>query len=327
MAWLTGMSLALSLAAAGLPADETDVLVRCGDAAVRRFDLERVVERLGLAGAADDPQRQRAEAAILEQLVDERILRAELERLGILATGPEIEASVTRLKEQVTARGLVFENFLAATGRTPRDLDAQVALEIALDKFVRPQLTAAALAETFDRNRRELDGTLLRVSHILLRPEAGGPDDATKGLLDRAAVIRQQIVQGRLSFADAARFHSAGPSRRQGGDLGWIGREGPMLEGFASRAYTLSKGVVSAPFASPQGVHIVTVTAVQPGRLEIDAVRPKLEKILAQKLVRGLVAAGRQRVPVRFSPGVPHFDPSTADRPIDERPVIVAAGG
>lgn len=324
MAWLGGIALALS--AGGLAADETDVLARCGDAVVRRYDLERVVERLGIAGTADDPQRQRAEAAILEQLVDERILRAELDRLGIRATGPEIEASITRLKEQVTARGLVFENFLAATGRTARDLDAQVALEIALDKFVRPQVTAAALAETFARNRRELDGTLLRVSHILLRPEAGGPDDAAPGLLDRAAVIRQQIIQGRLSFAEAARLHSAGPSRRQGGDLGWIGRDGPMHEGFASRAYALSKGVVSAPFASSQGVHIVTVTAMQPGRLEIDAVRPKLEKILSQQLVRGLVAAGRQRVPVRFSPGVPHFDPSTADRPIDDRRVIVAAG-
>ena len=314
----------LGLVATLAAAQESDVIARCGSAVVRRVDLEKVVGRLGLAATADEPQRQRAEAAILEQLVDERILRIELDRLGIRATGPEIEAAVARLREQVASRGLAFDDFLAAGGRTPGDLDAQVALEIALEKFVRPQITAAAIAETFEKNRRELDGTRLRVSHIVLRPEAGG-SDAAAGLLERAAAIRQQVVQGRLSFAEAARLHSAGPSRREGGDLGWIGRDGPMAEGFSRRAYGLSKGSVSPPFSSPQGMHIVAVTAVEPGRIGIDAVRPRLEKILAQDLVRGLVVAGRSRTPVSFAAGVPHFEPATADQPLDQRPLIVGA--
>ena len=321
---LAGVSL--SLASTLAFAEDTDVIARCGSAVVRRVDLEKVVRRLGLAATADEPQRQRAEAAILEQLVDERILRTELDRLGIRATAAEIEAAVAQLREQVAARGLAFEDFLAASGRTPGDLDAQVALEIALEKFVRPKITAAAIAETFERNRREFDGTRLRVSHIVLRPEAGGSDDVAAGLLERAAAIRQQVVQGRLSFAEAARLHSAGPSRREGGDLGWIGREGPMAEGFSRRAYGLSKGSVSPPFSSPQGVHIVTVTAVETGRIGIDAVRPRLEKLLAQDLVRGLVVAGRSRSPVSFAAGVPHFDPATADQPLDQRPLIVGAG-
>ena len=321
---LAGVSLALASTLAF--AQETDVIARCGSAVVRRVDLDKVVRRLGLVATADEPQRQRAEAAILEQLVDERILRTELDRLGIRATAAEIEAAVARLREQVAARGLAFEDVLAASGRTPGDLDAQVALEIALEKFVRPKITAAAIAETFERNRREFDGTRLRVSHIVLRPEAGGSDDVAAGLLERAAAIRQQVVQGRLSFAEAARLHSAGPSRREGGDLGWIGREGPMAEGFSRRAYGLSKGSVSPPFSSPQGVHIVTVTAVETGRIGIDAVRPRLEKILAQDLVRGLVVAGRSRSPVSFAVGVPHFDPATADQPLDQRPLIVSTG-
>ncbi len=324
MPLLVGLSLALAATLAA--AQETDVIARCGSAVVRRVDLDNVVRRLGLAVTADEPQRQRAEAAVLDQLVDERILRAELDRLGIRVTGSEVEAAVARLREQVASRGLGFEEFLAASGRTPGDLDAQVALEIALEKFVRPRITAEALAETFEKNRRQLDGTRLRVSHIVLRPEAGGGDDAGAGLLDRATAIRQQIVQGRLSFAEAARLHSAGPSRREGGDLGWIGRDGPMAEGFSGRAYGLSKGSVSPPFSSAQGMHIVTVTAVEPGRIGIDAVRPRLEKILAQDLVRGLVVAGRSRSPVSFAAGVPHFDPATADEPPDQRRVIVVGG-
>lgn len=324
MSLVVGVSLALAATLA--PSQETDVIARCGDAVIRRVDLDKVVRRLRLAATIDELQRQRAEAAILEQLVDERILLAELDGLGIRATAAEIEAAVARMREQVAARGLGFEQFLAGSGRTPGDLDAQVALEIALEKFVRPQITAAAITEAFENNRRELDGTRLRVSHVVLRPEAGGSDDVAAGLLDRAADIRRQIVQGRLSFAEAARLHSAGPSRRKGGDLGWIGRDGPMAEGFSSRVYGLAKGSVSPPFESPQGIHLVTVTAVEPGRIGIDAVRPRLEKILAQQLVRGLVAAGRQRSPVSFAEGVPHFDPDQADQPIDQRRVIVGGG-
>ena len=54
------------------------------------------------------------------------------------------------------------------------------------------------------------------------------------------------------------------------------------------------------------------------------------QPLLAAQLVRQLVAAGRQRTPVEFADGVPHFDPATAGRPVEERPVVgmtAAAGG
>jgi parvulin-like peptidyl-prolyl isomerase len=302
-------------------ADEADVIARCGEAVIRRTDLDKVVRRLGLANQAG-PQRQRAEAVILEQLIDERLLRGELDRLGIRATRAEIDAGVVRLRDQVQGRGLEYEAFLAASGRTAGDVEEQVALEIALEKFVRPQITAAAVTEAFERNRRELDGTRLRVSHIVLRPEAGGDGDLAAGLLERAAAIRTEIMQGKLSFAAAARQYSAGPSRRQEGDLGWIGRDGPLVDAFAGQAYGLAKGGVSAPFVTPFGVHILTVTGVEPGRVGVEAVRPRLEKLMATQIVRSLVAEGRRQTAVTFAAGVAHLDPETAGRPVDERPVV-----
>jgi parvulin-like peptidyl-prolyl isomerase len=303
-------------------ADESDVIASCGEAIIRRADLDKVVQRLGLMEMAAGSQRQRVEAAILEQLVDELLLRSELDRLGIRATRAEIEAGVTRLRDQVQGRGLEYEAFLAGSGRTAGDVEDQVALEVALEKFVRPQITAAALAEMYEQNRRELDGTRLRVSHIVLRPEAGGDGDLAAGLLERARAIRQEIMQGKLSFVEAARQYSAGPSRRAGGDLGWIGRDGPLIDAFASQAFVLAKGGVSAPFVTPVGVHILTVTGVEPGRIGIDAVRPRLEKLMAARLVRGLVAQGRQQTAVTFAAGVVHLDPATAGQPVDERPVV-----
>nr|MCS5617842.1 peptidylprolyl isomerase [Pirellulales bacterium] len=140
-----------------------------------------------------------------------------------------------------------------------------------------------------------------------------------------AAGLRRQIIQGRISFAEAARQHSAGPSRRSGGDLGWISRDGPMLDTFSSQAYDLAKGGVSQPFVTRFGVHLVTVTDVEPGRIGVDAVRTRLQKMLAAQLVRGLVMQGRLRMPVTVAAGVPHFEPESLGKPPAERPVVVRA--
>lgn len=308
----------------GLPRAAGEVVARCGDAVILRADVEAVVARLGLATLPEGEPRARAEATVLEQLVDERILRIELDRLGIQVTGPEVDAAVRRLEEQTTGRGGDFEAFLASRGRTAATIRDQLAIEIGLDKFVQQQLTPEAIAAAYQQNRRELDGTRLRVSHVLLRPEAGAEGDPAAPLLARAKEIRQRIIQSRISFAAAARAHSAGPSRRDGGDLGWIGREGPMVEPFSAQAYRLAKGGVSEPFVTPFGVHLLTVTDVEAGRIGLDAVRPKLEKLLAAQLVRQMVAVGRQRTPVSFAAGVSHFDPATVGQPPDARPVLNA---
>lgn len=315
-----------SAAAAGAEA-AADVVATCADSPITRAEVDAVMRRLGMTEMPAGPQRLRAEAAVLEQLVDERVLRIELIGMGITVSDDELDEASTKLQAQIAGRGGDFEQFLVAAGRTRDSLRDQLALEIALDKFVRRQLTPEALAAAYEKNHRELDGTRLRVSHILLRPQTIGDGDPAARLIEQAKEIRRLIVQGRLTFADAARKHSAGPSRRSGGDLGWIGRDDPMLDAFSSQAYKLAKGTVSEPFVTPFGVHLITITAVEQGRIGIDAVRPRLEKLLAAQLVRALVAAGRQRIKVAFKGGVPHFDPATVGRAPEERVVLGSGGG
>jgi len=308
--------------AAAAMAGPDDVVARVSGTEIRGRDVEVVLQRLGLADMPNGEQGQRAAAAVLEQIIDERVLRAELIAAGIQVPATEVDGAIAKLREQVTGRGLEFEAFLAQTGRTQATIRDQVALEIALDRYVNPRITAAAIAEMFDRNRRELDGTKLRVSHILLRPVAGGEDPSSQ-LLEDAAALRREILQGRVSFGEAARRHSVGPSRRRDGDIGWIGRDEPLLDAFASEVYTLPKGGVSEPIVTPFGVHLATVTAIESGRIGIDAVRSRIEKMLAGDLVRKLVLQGRARNPVEFAPGVPHFDPATVGASPAARPVVI----
>jgi parvulin-like peptidyl-prolyl isomerase len=305
-------------------ADE-QIVARCGERPISRGEVTAVMQRLGMASMPPGEQRQRAEAAVLEQLIDERVLLSILDQAGIKATRDEVEEGVSRLRDQVVGREGDFDIFLARTGRTVEDVRGQVALEIRLDKFVKPRITSDLVADAFEKNRRQLDGTKLRVSQIILRSDSSRADGGVEGLLGQAAGLRRQIIQGRISFAEAARQHSAGPSRRRGGDLGWITRDGPMLDTFSSQAYDLAKGGVSQPFVTRFGVHLVTVTDVEPGRIGVDAVRTRLQKMLAAQLVRGLVMQGRLRMPVTVAAGVPHFEPESLGKPPAERPVVVRA--
>jgi len=329
--------LAIVCAASGQQAPApTDVVATVGDTPIFRSELDAVLRRsagLTLPGMPDGAaasggaagRTQWLEAAAIEQLVDSRLLRNEIDRERITVGRLDIDARLDQLKKQVAARGLQWETFLEQTGREEIAVREQIELEIALDRLVRPKLTPAVISAGFERYRREIDGTRLRVSHIVLRPNAALGDEGLQATIDRAAAIRRDIVQGQISFADAARRHSAGPSRLRGGDLGWITRDAPLIDAFARQVFKLAKGDISKPFMTPFGVHVVQLTAVEPGRVAMDAMRPKLESLLASNLLREMLVRLRAATPVTFAAGVTHFDPAT---PADgESPRRIVVGG
>lgn len=317
IAWCLAAAVAVTQAA------DDEIVARVGTATIDRGSVEAVIRRLNPTALVTGDQRQQVEAAVLEQLVDEVLLRAELERQLVAVADSEVDAGVERLRTQFSDRGRTLEDFLAESGRDMATLRSQIALEIGLDKYVRQRMTPDVLNAEFTARRREVDGTRMRVSHLVLRPDIATPDGIERRL-EQAETIRRDILQGRMNFDEATRRYSAGPSRRRGGDLGWIGREAPMVDAFARPVFALAKGDISKPFVTPFGVHIVKITDVDPGRLGLEAVRPKIEKLLAGRLVRELVAAARRATPVEYAPGVPHFDPQTPAEGPQPRRVIVA---
>lgn len=293
------------------------------DVTIDRSSIDAVVHRLHPVSKPSAEQRMKIEASVLEQLVDEALLRKELSRQLVEVADVEVQAALSKLGNQLAARGTSLEAFLAESGRDERGIAEQVRLEVALEKFVRSRMTTEAIDEFFTANRRDFDGTRLRVSHILFRPDVIDTDGIARRI-QQAEAVRRDILQGRTSFEDAARDQSAGPSRHRGGDIGWIEREGPLVDAFSRPVFALAKGEVSKPFVTPYGVHLAKVTDVEQGRVGLDAVRPKLEKMLASKLIRDLVKTARQATEVTYVPGVAHFDPKTPADGSEPRRIIVS---
>jgi len=320
--------------AAVSPAADTsgaaDVIATVGSAVILRGDLDRVVQRtlVGMQGDLITAEgRRQLEAAALEQLVDQRLLRNEIARQQIPISSAELEAAVRRLREQLVERGVAWEQFLERSGLDEEAIRDQAALEIGLDKFLRPRLRDDRLEAVFQRRRRELDGTRMRVSHIVLRPDVGRGDGAVAEAIDKATAIRGTILRSGLTFADAARRHSAGPSRFDGGDLGWITRHGQVHEEFAKRAFLLAKGEVSPPTVTPSGVHLIQVTAIEPGQGDLASVRQELTRLAAAEELREIITAARAATPIDYGAGVQYFDPATPPDGPAPRRILTAAGG
>lgn len=72
--------------------------------------------------------------------------------------------------------------------------------------------------------------------------------------------LKQQIVSGETTFAEAASAYSQCPSGNSGGDLGTFG-QGQMVPEFDKVVFNDEVGVVHGPVQTQFGYHLLEVTS------------------------------------------------------------------
>jgi parvulin-like peptidyl-prolyl isomerase len=253
------------------------------------------------------------QAQALAEMVDRRLVLAYARRTGEYPKAEEIDAAAAVLKSRLAAEGRTLDDHLRERSLSEPDLRRELAWGLVWDKYLAKYVTEARMAAHFEARRRQFDGTELAISHILLRPPSGTDRTKWDDLLKQAAATRRSILAGEISFADAAKKHSAGPSGKEGGKLGFIPRHGVMDEAFSRAAFTLDVGQVSEPVVTPFGVHLIRCDAIRPGTKQLADVRKELEDALARELLDKIARLEERRTPVRFTGKAPHFKPGTRE--------------
>lgn len=87
----------------------------------------------------------------------------------------------------------------------------------------------------------------VRASHILVDNE------------EHAKQIKLELERSDKDFAELAKEKSEGPSRDNGGDLGFFGR-GDMVKPFEREAFEMDVGEVSDPVQTEFGWHLIKKT-------------------------------------------------------------------
>ncbi len=295
------------------PTTESAVAATVGDDPIAVAEAQRLLDLVFRDKKPAGEGLRVAQAQVLEEIVNRRLVLAYARRTGDAPGEEELAKAKKQLQIRLAAQGRKASEAPQAESIAPADLDQQVLWRLVWDRYLAKYRTPQRRETWFQKHHRDVDGTELVVSHILLRPAAGSSPEEIGRLEKQAEAIRAEIASGKLDFAAAAEKYSAGPSGKQGGRLGKIGRHAPMDESFSRAAFELKAGEISPPVRSPFGVHLIRCDEVVPGTKKLAELTGPINEVLAKDLLQKISQRERQQTPVKYTSAWPHFKPGTLE--------------
>lgn len=307
--WVGLLALGMTSASLSLAGelDPNAVAVKVGDEAITVRAVERELSRAIPQLPEDAAALAKLRAAALQAMVQRRLALQQLAQQQQAATNADVDLTVTRLQQELKARGITWAAHLMEQGLNEEEYKAELRWRMSWSAYLKEQLTDENLVRYFARNQRHFDGTTVRVSHLLLKAPAKDEPAAWQALEKQAAEIRGQL--GELTFAEAVRKFSQAPTAESGGDLGFIERRRPMPEAFSKAAFALEVGEVSPPVRTSFGVHLIRCEEIQPGAQPWTAARAELRDAITAYLLDWLATRRAKDAVIETTGAYPHFDP------------------
>lgn len=148
-------------------------------------------------------------------------------------------------------------------------LKADIAWRTAWSQYLKTTLNDVNLQRYFEREKARYAGGRWRVSQIFVEMDPQDDESvaiATEKMSELAAELRSADAV-ETAFADAAREYSDAGSAGEGGNVGWVERDGDMPAAVMKAVRKTKVGTVGQPVKSPLGMHLVFVHEFAPGKL------------------------------------------------------------
>lgn len=249
------------------------------------------------------PLAEEWQSTLRQEALDHLVRRQqilEFLRRSPAAAGPaEIQVRLDEIQAELAQVGRDLPDYLATTQQTPAELRNEIEWALTWRKHLDATLNDEYLQELYDRQRRDFDGTELRVAQILWAiPERPDAAAAAEEILNVATDVRAQLLSGKLDWDTSVQTYSIAPSKIAAGDLGWIRRYDPMPEDFSVAAFALQPGQIAPPFRSRFGVHLIKCLEVRPGKFQLGDVRETVRAAAMKQEFSRLAEQAREIVPV-----------------------------
>lgn len=188
------------------------------DAVVTRYEMDQRIRFLQLLRAPGDPATEAEKG-----LIDDRLRMQAAEQAGVTVSDEQIEAGMAEFAGRAN---LDTEQFLQAIGQggvAPESFRDFVTAGLAWRDVIRARfaprvsITEAEIDRAMSVAAQRGSGPRVLLSEIILPLTPANQLDQ-RDLADELA----GSVGSEAAFAQAARQHSAAPSRENGGQLGWI---------------------------------------------------------------------------------------------------------
>ncbi len=200
-------------------------------------EVDRIYQsQLSSQGATSDDLAQIQKLEVLRSLIENEIMLQRAEKLGLMATDPEVDAKYAELKAPYTQEE--FQKLLDTRKMTIADLKKQLRRDLSVQKLVNKEITSKIsitdreIAEFYAANRASFNRAepAVHLAQILvtsaadpnvrnLKNDKAQNDDQAK---KKIANLEARIRQGE-DFAMLAENYSEDPnSSPNGGDLGFV---------------------------------------------------------------------------------------------------------
>jgi peptidyl-prolyl cis-trans isomerase C len=238
----------------------------------------------------------------VNMLIDEILLMQFLRQNGPRVDAAEVNKVVADLADSQKTKGKTLQDYFKENNQTEAQLRAEITAKLQWRDYAKARISEADLKRAYEENREFFDGVQLRASHIVLLVPPDAAEAERQQAREKLLALRQEIVSGKVDFAEAARKHSQCISAPAGGDLGYFLRKGQFDESFARAAFALPVGQVSDVVQTEAGLHLIKVTDRKPGQpSDFNKVKEDVRRFCQGELQELILAQMRKKAHVEIS--------------------------
>ena len=291
------VAFSLSLTALTVQAEKNEpsidkVAIVNGSAIAREeFDreLSQVKQRISQQGLEiSSPKLEGIRNEILDNLINLELLFQESQNNGIKVEKEAIDSQIKSLKQKLS-NDTEFEKLLSELKLSEQALKLQIKKRIAIQELIETQIVQKIKipdekSKVFYDTNPDLfkQPEQIKASHILIKVEPNADETKKFEAKQKIKTIQLKLNKGE-DFAALAKEFSEGPSKNNGGDLGYFQR-GQMVKPFEDAAFALKTEEVSDIVETQFGYHIIKVVDKKPEKtIPYEDVKNDLAQHLKQE--------------------------------------------
>lgn len=265
--WILSFLAMTGLIASAKPVDKIVAIVN--DQIITSSDVDKFRKRLNGSGLVDDALLKLNDTqtlmkdrnALLNHLIDEKIIDSEVKRKNMEVTIERVEQEIRniakgngisrqQLQDALKAKGVSisqYQDFIKTSLERQGLIEREVTNKIRISD---EDISSFYLSKKGASGAQIFEYTL---AHIVFSPKTGGDEAAVK----RAQVVEEKLKNGQ-SFEKMAEQFSEDPNFTKGGLLGTF-KAGEMLTEIDEAVRKMSPGEISSVVKTSNGYHLIKI--------------------------------------------------------------------
>ena len=264
--------------------------------AITMAELEALLKQAGpTAAPLTEAQRRQVQRDALEMLISDLLFQETMRQTGRRVAVAEVEKEMTELAQGLVKQGKNLADFLKESSMDEAELRSRIVTRLQWESYVHDRFTEADIRKYYDDNRDFFDCVAVRASHIVIRVAPDVPESERQAARARLQALRQDLLAGKIDFAEAARKYSQDTSAANGGDIGYFPRKLRVDEVYARTAFALKVGEISNVIQTELGMYLIKVTDRKPGTpSDYNQIKEDVRKLCTEETMSNLIAQRRK---------------------------------